>query len=320
MRIPVVLLPLALSAALVQAQDPGALAAQQAAQIANQQTMIANQQAMQATQQANDAAMRASQQAAQNTQTMMCLHPVTARPKFSVKPGAYSSALRVKIRDASRTAVIYYTTDGWTPTAESTRYTGPITIDSTTTLQAIAIAPLAARSRVASGTYTLSTTNPPPATTGSAITLAARDSTGKVVLPRGMVVPLVFASDLNSKTADVGDKITLTLAEDIKAGDMILVRKGAPAVGRITETDKSRAAGAPGEIIFEVESLESDGTVIKLHGSAAKEGQDKYGTAAALMLPIGPWGFIEHGQEAVIKPGTAFTAYVASDTVLAPKK
>jgi hypothetical protein len=126
MRIPVVLLPLALSAALVQAQDPGALAAQQA----------------------NDAAMRAAQQAAQNTQTMMYLHPVTARPKFSVKPGAYASAVQVKIRDASRGAVIYYTTDGWTPTAESTRYTGPITIDSTTTLQAIAIAPLAARSRV----------------------------------------------------------------------------------------------------------------------------------------------------------------------------
>jgi hypothetical protein len=318
MRIPV-LLPLALSAALVQAQDPGTLAAQQAAQIANQQAMIANQQAMQATQRANDAAMRASQQAAQNAQTI-CLHTVTARPKLSVKPGAYTSALQVKIRDASRGAVIYYTTDGWTPTVASARYTGPITIESTTTLRAIAIAPHAARSRVAAGTYSLNAATPHTTTAGSSVQLASAESTGKVVLPRGMVVPLVFASDLNSKTADVGDKITLTLAEDIKAGDMILVRKGAPAVGRITETDKSRAAGTPGEIIFEVESLDSDGTVIKLHGSAAKEGQDKYGTAAALMLPIGPWGLLEHGEEAVIKPGTPFTAYVDSDTVLAPKK
>lgn len=320
MRIPVVLLPLALSAALVQAPNPGALAAQQAAQIATQQAMIANQQAMQATQQANEATMRASQQAAQNAQTMRYLCPATARPKFSVKPGAYTSALQVKIRDGSRGAAIYYTTDGWTPTAESARYTGPITIDSTTTLRAIAIAPHAARSRVAAGTYTLNAATPHTATAGSAVPLASADSTGRVVLPRGMVVPLVFASDLNSKTADVGDKITLTLAEAIKAGDMILVRKGAPAVGRIIETDKSRAAGTPGEIIFEVESLESDGTVIKLHGSAAKEGQDKYGTAAALMLPIGPWGLLEHGEEAVIKPGTPFTAYVDSDTVLAPKK
>jgi hypothetical protein len=309
----VVLLPLALSATLVQAQDPGMMAAQQAAQTANQQ-------ALQAAQQANEDAMRASQQAAQNTQTTMYLHPVTARPKFSVKPGVYSSALQVKIRDASRGAVIYYTTDGWTPTVKSTRYTGPITIDASTTLQAIAIAPCARRSRVASGTYSLKTANPQPATTRSGIVLATPDATGKVVLPRGMVVPLAFASNLNSKTADVGDKITLTLAEDIKAGDMILVHKGAPAVGRITETDKSRAAGTPGEIIFEVESLESDGTIIKLQGSAAKEGQDKYGTAAALMLPIGPWGLLERGEEAVIKPGTPFTAYVDADTVLAAKK
>ena len=211
MRIPVVLLPLALSAALVHAQDPGAMAAQQAAQIANQQ-------AVQAAQQANEDAMRASQQAAQNTQTMMYLHPVTARPKFSVKPGAYASALQVKIRDGSRGAVIYYTTDGWTPTAKSARYTGPITIDSTTTLQAIAIAPYARRSRVASGIYTLKTGNPHPALTGSGVGLATPDSTGKVVLPRGMVVPLVFASDLNSKTTDVGDKITLPWPRILRRG------------------------------------------------------------------------------------------------------
>ena len=179
MRIPVVLLPLALSAALVQAQDPGALAAQQAAQIATQQAMIANEQAMQATQQANDAAMRASQQAAQNTQTMRFLCPATAKPKFSVKPGAYASAVQVKIRDAARGAVIYYTTDGWTPTAESTRYVGPITIDSTMTLQAIAIAPNAARSRVASATYTLTAATPYPAATGSTVPLASADSTGR---------------------------------------------------------------------------------------------------------------------------------------------
>jgi Chitobiase/beta-hexosaminidase C-terminal domain len=327
MRIAVVLLPLTLSAALVQAQDPGMMAAQQAAQIANQQTMIATQQAMQAAQQANDAAQRASQLAIENAQTMNTLGYVqahTAKPKFSVKPGTYSARLQVKIRDSSRRAVIYYTTDGWTPTAESTRYTGPITIDSATTLQAIAIAPQAARSRVASATYTLNgaptATSQKAAPGAGAEPVASPDASGKVVLPRGMVVPLVFASDLNSKTADVGDRIALSLAEDIKVGDTILVRKGAAAVGKVTETDKSHGLGVPGEIIFSVESLAADGTVIKLHGSAAKEGQDKYGTAAALVLPIGPWGLLEHGEEAEIKSGTPFRAYVDADTVLVPGK
>ncbi len=62
-------------------------------------------------------------------------------PKFSVRSGNYSSAVTVRLKDRTRGAVIYYTTDGWTPTTASTPYIGPITIDATTSLQAIAIAP-----------------------------------------------------------------------------------------------------------------------------------------------------------------------------------
>lgn len=90
-------------------------------------------------------------------------------------------------------------------------------------------------------------------------------------------------------------------------------------MGTVTESDKSHGFGVPGEIIFRLESLQADGTVIQLRGTAAREGQGKYGTAAALMLPIGPWGLLEHGEEAQIKSGTPFTAYVDADTVLAPK-
>src|ERR1035441_6457733 len=85
---------------------------------------------------AHDPGMQAAQQAAQNTSS--CYRCGAAAPKFSVKPGAYSAAVTLKIKDSTREAVIYYTTDGWTPTVASTRYMGPITIDSTTTLQAIA--------------------------------------------------------------------------------------------------------------------------------------------------------------------------------------
>lgn len=327
MRNRLVWLTLVLSPALVHAQNAGIIAAQQAAeqaQIANQQAMqsaqIANQQAMQAAQQANQQAAQASQQAAQSTQAALryaC--PATARPKFSVKAGSYSSSVTVKIRDNTRGAVIYYTTDGWTPTADSTRYTGPVTIDSTTTLQAIAIAPGELRSRVAAAVYTVSASTPAQSLE-AAVRVTTPDSTGKVLIPHGTALPLLFASALNSKTADVGDKISLTLAEDVKAGDTVLIHKGAVASGVVTETDKSHAAGVPGEIVFKVDSMEQDGTVIKLRGTAAKEGQDKYSNSAAAIVPVvGPLALLEHGQEAEIKQGTPFTAYVDADTVLAPK-
>jgi hypothetical protein len=43
------------------------------------------------------------------------------------------------MEDPSRGASIFYTTDGWTPTAASKRYVGPITVRQSVTLQAIAI-------------------------------------------------------------------------------------------------------------------------------------------------------------------------------------
>src|SRR5260370_12344068 len=138
MRTYLTLLTLILASSFVVAQDPGMQAAQQASQQATQM-------ATQAAQQANQTAMQNAQQAAQNTPE--CYRGFAAKPKFSVKPGAYSKAVTLELKDSTRGAVIYSTKDGWTPTAESNRYTGPITIDSTTTVQAIAISPAGGRSR-----------------------------------------------------------------------------------------------------------------------------------------------------------------------------
>jgi len=216
------LLALALVGASALAQDPGMQAAQQATQAAQQ----ANDQAIRDAQLASQMAQNTQQQSMQNTQCYRCS---AATPKFSVKPGRYSSPVEVKIRDASSGAVIYYTTDGWTPTAASTRYTGPITIGSTTSLQAIAISPYGGRSRVAIAVYTLNGVPPkspvPQSVPAVPNPAAAASGSAKLLLAQGTAVSLVFASDLSSKTADVGDKIFLTLAEDLEAGGVIIVRK-----------------------------------------------------------------------------------------------
>ncbi len=309
-----ILLTLVLGVASAIAQDPGIQAAQQAAQAAQQ----ANDQAIRDAQWASQTAQSA-QQPMQNTQCYRCS---TATPKFSVKPGTYSSAVTVKIRDASRGAVIYYTTDGWTPTAASTRYTGPITIDSTTSLQAIAISPYGRRSRVATAVYTLNGVPPMPAAPQSGPAgpnpTAAASASAKVLMAKGTAVPLVFASDVSSKTADVGDKIPLTLAHDLKAEGVVIAKKGTPSVATVTEVDRPQMMGVPGEVFFQVDYLQVGGTVIKLRGTAAKEGADKEVKAAALMaLPVPVAPFV-HGKDAEIKQGATFTAFVDADTFLPP--
>jgi hypothetical protein len=138
------------------------------------------------------------------------------------------------------------------------------------------------------------------------------------LLAQGTAVSLVFASDVSSKTADVGDKIPLTLAEDLKAGGVVIAKKGTPLVATVIEVDKPQMMGVPGEIFFQVDYLQAGGTLIKLRGTAAKEGQDKEVKAAALMAVPVPVALFVHGKDAEIKQGATFIAFVDADTFLPP--
>src|SRR5258706_563122 len=81
---------------------------------------------------------------------------VAATPTFSPAAGTYATAQTVTISDTTNGATIYYTTNGTTPTTSSTKYTAPITVSSTQTVQAIAVATGFTQSAVGSAAYTIS--------------------------------------------------------------------------------------------------------------------------------------------------------------------
>jgi hypothetical protein len=78
-------------------------------------------------------------------------------PAFSVAAGTYASAQTVSITAATAGSNIYFTTNGSTPTASSTRYTGAITVGASETLQAIAVASNYNNSAVVKAAYTIMT-------------------------------------------------------------------------------------------------------------------------------------------------------------------
>jgi hypothetical protein len=87
------------------------------------------------------------------------LEAPTATPVFSPKAGTIPTTQAISITDAG--AAIHYTTNGSTPTASSTLYSGPVTITATTTFNAIAISTGFAPSAVATATYTIAPTATP---------------------------------------------------------------------------------------------------------------------------------------------------------------
>jgi len=69
------------------------------------------------------------------------IEPATATPTFSPGPATYKTSQEVKIADATKGAVIHYTTNGTAPTTSSSIYKAPIKVAANETIRAIAVAP-----------------------------------------------------------------------------------------------------------------------------------------------------------------------------------
>jgi hypothetical protein len=106
----------------------------------------------------NAIAVGSSGQSAMSSATYFVAAPVTATPVFSTMPGTYKTAQSVSITDATAGSTIYYTINGSTPTTSSTVYSKAITVASTETIKALAVAAGDQPSAVASGVFTITVT------------------------------------------------------------------------------------------------------------------------------------------------------------------
>lgn len=166
--------------------------------------------------------------------------PTVAFPIISPASGTYEEAQSVTISCETEDATIYYTLDGTTPSNESTEYTGPITIEETTTVKAIAYVGTTA-SAVATANYIIVDPNGPgsqnnPYTVADA--RAAIDAgTGVTnVYATGIVsaIPTAYNSTYGNITFNMvdeeGDEVFLQAyrcagdeAADVQVGDIVVV-------------------------------------------------------------------------------------------------
>lgn len=78
----------------------------------------------------------------------------TAAPVISPNGGTFTGSQTVTITCAAPDAVIYYTTDGSTPTVDSTKYAGSFTLTASATVKAFAVSADAAASDIATAVFT----------------------------------------------------------------------------------------------------------------------------------------------------------------------
>jgi hypothetical protein len=138
------------------------------------------------------------------------------------------------------------------------------------------------------------------------------------LIREGTQIPLKFLADISSKTAAVGDPVEFVLDDDVKAGDTIVIPKGAHALATVSNVKKAGMLGKAGELNVQLNYLIAGDNRLRLRGTQGHEGESKTGATVALVVLFGPIGLIKHGKNIDIPAGTPLVAYADQDIWLPP--
>jgi hypothetical protein len=95
-------------------------------------------------------------------------------------------------------------------------------------------------------------------------------------LPAATPVALRPASPVSPQTTHVGDSVDLVVASDVRVGDAVVIRSGAPAKGEVVQAQKRGMIGRPDKLMIRVNSVTAaDGSTVPLRGTKSIEGDDK---------------------------------------------
>jgi|SRR5690348_3938469 len=152
-----------------------------------------------------------------------------------------------------------------------------------------------------------------------AITARQDDTRNKTLkLQDGTVVHVVFAQELSSEKNHPEDPVPCEIAENVKVGDAIVIAKGTPAVGKVSQAEKRGGWGKSGTLVFSIDYVKAiDGSNVRLRGGSAQGGK-QFSAGAAVM---GLSGGFKKGKAIVVNKGSAMDVYVDGNhdvTVKAP--
>jgi hypothetical protein len=132
---------------------------------------------------------------------------------------------------------------------------------------------------------------------------AAASEAGMLSLSSGIPITLVVSKEVNSSTAKEGDTFPLTVLNDVKVGDTIVIPRGTPAAGEVTWRTGKGAFGKSGKLEFSLRYIDLDGRRIPVSGDYRQEGEGNTIATGVGIIAVGVFAGFITGKRARVPMG-----------------
>ncbi|HXR39726.1 MAG TPA: PEGA domain-containing protein [Terracidiphilus sp.] len=137
----------------------------------------------------------------------------------------------------------------------------------------------------------------------------------------GTPVKLRLSQTISSADAKVGQEIPFEVVEEIKVDDVVVLPKGATAIGTVTECNTKKSMGRAGKLNINISYARlADQEKVALRATQDNKGGGHVGAMTGAMVatsivffPAAPLFLFMKGKDITIPQGTEITAFVEGD-------
>ncbi len=133
---------------------------------------------------------------------------------------------------------------------------------------------------------------------------------------------------ISSADAQVNETVDFEVLDEVKVHDVIVIPRGATALGTVTEAQPKRRMGRTGKLNINIDNVRlASGEKVALRAVKDVQGGGHQGAitgaivaTSIVFFPAAPLFLLIHGKDITIPKGTEITAYTNGDIPLDPAK
>jgi len=146
-------------------------------------------------------------------------------------------------------------------------------------------------------------------------------------IPEGTKVRVRLEQTLSSATAEEGQPVQLSVTEEVRVGDTVVIAQGASVSGVIVQAVPKRRMGRTGKLDFSVERvIAADGASVPLRYTVTKKEGGSHGLrtgiiaggAAVVFWPAAPVFLLMKGKDVTMNKGNVFDVFTDQSYLLRP--